>query len=247
MNIKKVLLFWLWPQWQKYLKYFLKNNYFIDWVCKTEKTRQYIEKNYFIKIFLENENFNIFDYDLIIFALPPKIQWEKVLEILEKWFSKKIIVEIPVSFDNQIINKIKKYNNVFFFLEEYFTKLWYFLRKINCDKIEKIKINIFTNKQDYENIFAREVTFLHIKSNFLWLNLAENIFEYEVNYHDLEDIFYEVNFFYNNLEIFYSFKEKKILKISEKIYNDDFCFDNILEKYLHLEGNFNYFYKLNFL
>lgn len=247
MNIKKVLLFWLWFQWQKYLSYFLKNNFYIDWVCKTEKTRQNIEKKYSTKIFLENENFNIFDYDIIILALPPSVQWEKVIEILEKWFSKKIIVEIPVCFDIEIINKLKKYNNVFFFLEEYFTKLWYFLRKIDSSKINKIKIKIFTNKNDYENIFAREVTFLHIKNNFLWLNLGENIFEYEINFHNLEDIFYEVDFCYNNLKIFYFFKKEKFLKISEKIYNDDFCFDNILERYLNLEINLNNFYKLNFL
>lgn len=78
-----------------------------------------------------------------------------------------MIIEIPVSFNQEIIEKLQKYENVFFFLEEYFTKLGYFLRKIDVHKIKNIKINIFTNKADDENLQAREVTFLHLKSNFL--------------------------------------------------------------------------------
>lgn len=44
----------------------------------------------------------------------------------------------------------------------------------------------------------------------------------------------------------YFFKEKKYLKIGEKVFVDDFNFDNILKKYLVLEKNNNEFYKLNF-
>lgn len=240
--MKKVLIFGLWWQWQKYINFFKKNWYIVCWVCVTEKTKKNIIKNFSIQVFLESESLDYSFFDLIIFALPPIIQWKKALEILSKWYINKVIIEIPVSFENSEIKKLSKYKNVYFFLEEYFTLLSEFIRKIDFNQIDKIDISIFTNKSDYDNLEARKVTFLHINSNFLWLKIKNNIFNYEINFHDLEDIFYEVSFNYKWNKIFYKFSHEKYLKIWEKIINDDFNFDKVLSKIVSTNINFSSYY-----
>lgn len=242
----KVLIIWLWQQWQKYINFFLKNWYTIDWVCKTNETKIKISRKYFINVFLDMDDINVSNYDLIIFALPPAIQWKMAIEILSLWYKNKIIIEIPISFNREEIIELSKYKNVFFFLEEYYTLLWEFLRKSNIELIKKIKISIYTNKADYENINARKVTFFHINSNFIWLNIKSEIFDYNINFHGKEDIFYEVSFSYNWISIFYSFREEKFLKIWEKKYKDDFNFDKVLSKIiLNKNNNFLFSYFVN--
>ncbi len=244
MFIKKILIFWLWLQWKKYLNFFIKNSYEVHWVCKTHNTKKEISDLYKINVFLEKDKINLFNYDLIILALPPDIQWQKAIEIVSTWFLNKIIVEIPVSFDKDTVNKLINYENVFFFLEEYYTILGEFLRKIDISLINEINISVFTNKLDYQNLEARKVTFLHINSNFLWLNIDENIFEYDINFHNREDIFYKINFNYNWINIFYNFWEEKFLIIGEKKYFDNFNFDMVLKKYIETDINNSNFYNL---
>jgi hypothetical protein len=65
------------------------------------------------------------------------------------------------------LKEIKKYSNAFFYLEEYYTLLSEFLRKINVNEISNLNIDIVTSKEDYENIKARKVTYIHINNNFI--------------------------------------------------------------------------------
>lgn len=242
MSIKKILIFGLWKQWQKYINFFKKNWYIVNWVCVTEKTKINIIKNFSIEVLLESELLDYSSFDLIVFALPPIIQWKKALEILSKWYTNKVIIEIPVSFENREIKDLLKYKNVYFFLEEYFTLLSEFIRKIDIRLIEEINISIFTNKSDYDNLEARKVTFLHINSNFLWLKIKKELFNYEINFHDLEDIFYEVSFYYKWNKIFYKFSQEKYLEIWEKKINDDFNFDKVLSNIISIDLNFSSYY-----
>lgn len=237
---KKVLIFGLWQQWQKYINYFKKNWYIVTWVCLTENTKINIINKFSIEVLLETDIWDYFSFDLIILALPPVIQWKKALEILSQWYTNKLIIEIPVSFENSEIKDLLKYKNVYFFLEEYFTLLSEFMRKIDVRKIDMINISILTHQSDYDNSEARKVTFLHINSNFLWLNIKKDVFNYEVNFHNLEDIFYDVSFDYEWKKIFYKFAKEKYLKIWEKKIDDDFNFDKVLKKFISLQKNFNF-------
>ncbi len=239
MYTKKVLIFGLWLQWQKYINFFKKNWYNIFWVCITEKTKLDIVKNFHVNVFLESEKIDYLYYDLIIFALPPSIQWKKALEVLYSWYENRVIIEIPVSFDSKEVKELSMYKNVYFFLEEYFTLLSEFLRKIDINLIDKINISVYTNIYDYNNLESRKVTFLHINSNFLWLNIENKKFNYEIKFHDLEDIFYEVYFNYKWKKVFYKFSLEKYLKIGDKIVYDNFNFDNVLSKIL--DSNINLF------
>ena len=239
MYTKKVLIFGLWLQWQKYINFFKKNWYNIFWVCITEKTKLDIVKNFHVNVFLESEKIDYLYYDLIIFALPPSIQWKKALEVLYSWYENRVIIEIPVSFDSKEVKELSMYKNVYFFLEEYFTLLSEFLRKIDINLIDKINISVYTNIYDYNNLESRKVTFLHINSNFLWLNIENKKFNYEIKFHDLGDIFYEVYFNYKWKKVFYKFSLEKYLKIGDKIVYDNFNFDNVLSKIL--DSNINLF------
>jgi hypothetical protein len=78
-----------------------------------------------------------------------------------------LIIEIPVTWESDELEKLKIYNNVFFFLEEYYTLLAQFLRKIEIKNIKKIGIDILTSHEDYKNILAKKVTYIHINNNFL--------------------------------------------------------------------------------
>jgi hypothetical protein len=110
--------------------------------------------------------------------------------------------------------------------------LWQFLRKIDASLVEKINIKITVSKDDYENEKASRVTHIHIMNNFLgsWLNEKNLHFTY--NFHEREDIFYEVAFEYKGVKIFYVFNQEKYLMIGEKQYSDEYNFDFVLGKLL---------------
>lgn len=238
----KVLIVWLWSQWIKYLSYFKKNNYDVSWLCKTIKTKNFIEKEYFIDVFLENDFIDYNKFDIIIISLPPDIQWEKSINILKSWYKNKLIIEIPVTWNIWELNILKKYDNVFFFLEEYYTLLAQFLRKLDINKISNFKINVFTSELDYINEKARKVTFIHINNNFLWTWIDLSKINYEFNFHNSENIFYKISFKYDNNLVEYNFFESKYLKIWEKIYIDNYNFDKVLSNLLLEKINFNKYY-----
>jgi len=240
--MKKVLIIWLWWQWKKYLNYFIKNNYIVSWVCKTSKTKEYIEETYWIDIFLDYWKLILNNYDLIIVSLPPEIQWEISLDILGSWYNNKLIIEIPVTWNKSELQKIKSYKNAYFYLEEYYTLLSKFLRKINLSKSTSINIDITTSKEDYDNLKARNVSFIHINNNFLWLNF-DNI-KYNFNFHDREDIFYKITFVYKNNIVEYVFNDEKYLKIWKSIFKDDYNFDKVLWQIIEEENNFSNSYQL---
>jgi hypothetical protein len=78
-----------------------------------------------------------------------------------------MIIEIPVTWNSDELEELKKYDNTFFFLEEYYTLMAQFLRKIDIIKIKNLNINIISNKKDYINLDARKVSLTHVNNNFL--------------------------------------------------------------------------------
>lgn len=254
--MQKVLVVWLWGQWQKYLNYFMKNNYEVFWVCRTEETKEKIGKEYGIEVSLDYDEFLDHPqpllnkeggrtetpplnkgrlggvFNIVIVSLPPEVQWEIALELVEKYPNIKVIVEIPVSWDSHVIEKLKKYENCIFYLEEYFTLLWQFLRKIDVSLVEEIDIKVTVAKEDYENEKASKVTHVHIMNNFIgsWIDSEKLNLSYQ--FHNREDIFYEVAFEYKGTKILYIFNQEKYLMIGEKKYSDEYNFDFVLGKIL---------------
>lgn len=242
--MQKVLVIWLWWQWEKYVNYFIKNNYSTFWVCKTDLTKQKIEDKYNIEVVLDYKNLEFNLFFIIIICLPPEIQGKVSLDILQAWFKNKLIIEIPVTWNKLELEKLKQYKNAVFFLEEYYTLLSRFLRKIDLNKIKEININITINKDDYNNQKAREVTYIHINNNFLWINYDKNILKYNFSFHDNENIYYEIIFIYNWNVIKYKFDKEKYLLIWDKKYIDEYNFDFVLKNIIREESNFSNYYNI---
>jgi len=240
--MKKVLVIWLWGQWEKYINYFKKNNYEIFWVCKTINTKHLIENKFNISVSLNYSKLDLNSFNLIIVCLPPEIQWTIWLDILQKWYKDRLIIEIPVTWNNKELEEIKKYKNVFFFLEEYYTLMAQFLRKIDINKIKLLNINIITNKIDYANINARKVSYIHVNNNFIWTHIKLDDIVYNFEFHDREDIFYEIYLEYNKSIIIYVFNTEKYLKIWDKKIIDNYNFDNTLSKIIYEDNNFSKYY-----
>jgi len=241
--MKTALIIGLGWQWKKYIEYFLKNDYQIAWVCQSIDTKNSISKKYNIPVFLETSQLKINTFDIIVVAIPPENQWLVALNILGNWFVWKLIIELPVSWNQEEISLLKNYENVFFFLEEYYTLLAKFLRKVWASDIDDVLIDVYTHRDDFENIQAKEVTYIHIKNNFLWTWIPETKLHYSFNFHDREDIFYEIRFNYKGTKIKYKFDVVKSLEIWDKIFHDDYNFDKVLKELLVEENNFNKYYK----
>ena len=220
----------------------MKNNYDISWVCKTTKTQKEIQWKYGISVLLNYKDLFINNYNLIIISLPPAIQWQVSLNILKTGYKWKIIIEIPVTWNKYELKEIKKYNNAYFYLEEYYTLLSKFLRKIDIRHIWKIHIEVFTSQLDYENLKARQVTYIHIKNNFLGLDIPCPVYDFK--FHDNENIFYKIKFIYKEKNIEYNFRELKYLKIWDRKIIDNYNFDRVLEQVIESDKNFNNYYIL---
>ena len=234
--MNKVLIIWLWKQWEKYIHYFLKNNYTVYWVCKTVETKHKIQKKYGIQV--ENDFLTFLkvqEVSIIVIALSPEIQWKIALELAKKYPAIQIIVEIPVSWDNKIIKELKKYQNCIFYLEEYFTLLAKFLRKIDTLSIKKVYIKVSVSKEDYYDKNSAKVTYLHIMNNFLWTNIDRDLIQFSYYFHQREDIFYEVYFDYNDINIHYFFHQEKYLIVGKNKYSDKYNFDYVLMNILSLD------------
>lgn len=235
--MNKVLIIWLWWQWQKYVDYFLKHSYTVFWICKTLKTKYKIQKRYGISVENDyNEFLKINTVNIIIIALPPEIQWKIALDTAKKYPATKIIVEIPISWDIQIVEELKKYKNCIFYLEEYFTLLAQFLRQIDISKMKKIDITVSVSQKDHNDRKASKVTHMHIMNNFLWTNIDKKLLNFSYCFHEREDIFYEAHFDYKDTKISYIFNEEKHLIVGNKIYPDKYNFDFVLTNILKHEN-----------
>ena len=77
-----------------------------------------------------------------------------------------------------------------------------------------------------------------------FLNYVYDKDNYNFEFHDSEDIFYEIYIEYNNKTIIYIFNKEKYLKIWDKKYIDNYNFDNVLSKIINWENNFNKYYNI---
>lgn len=241
--MNSALIIWLWGQWKKYINYFIKNNYEVVWVCRTLKTQKYIEYKYWIRVHTDYKSINYYSFDIIIVCLPPTTQWEISLDILQRGYTKRMIIEIPVTWDKNILKKIQEFKNAHFFLEEYFTILSQFLRKVKINFISNICINVICSEKDFYDEKAKKVTDIHVRNNFLGTNLI--IPKYIFSFHSSEDIFYEISFLYIKTQVKYVFSNKKYLQIGEKIIDDNYNFDTVLDELLQMDNNVSDLYKLS--
>jgi len=253
-NMKKVLIIWLWKQWKRHINYFKNNNCEVFWVCKTNKTKNNIMDKFFIEVVLDIKLFLVkYSFDIVIFALPEEIQWDIILKYINDLeYVNKIVVEMPISNNNKKIELIKQYKNIYFFIEEYYSLFWKFCRKIDTKYIDWINIELFIHIDDKDSI---KNNIIHIKNNFIWTNLLDkirinNIFlknsDFENDQLDYwkKRLCYNIKFKYNNMNIIYNFWYTSVdFKIWNKVFVDNWNFDNNLSKILNYNNELKDIYK----
>lgn len=236
--MKKILIFWLWNQGEKYVKYFSNKWFEIIWVSKSwlnKKKLKNISKIYKSEELFLDKNFNFSDFENIVLAVLPIKEHEKILEkILDINYFWKIFVEKPVSYDLEFLEKLKNYKNIYYFVDELYFSDFY-------EKIEKYNlVFVLYNHNNSEFIHLLE----HI---FWWFLLSENFenilqklkikFLKNKNEIDLKyNIIFEKNIlFFERWDLFLN--NKKILSTN---------FSKSLDFYLNLNENQNNLLQKNF-
>lgn len=207
----------------------MKNNYEVSGICKTEKTKNSIEMEYWVEVYTDYSIINDWIFDLIVVSVPLENQWKILQKLAKKYKKTKFFVEIPVTPDTEILKKLTKMENVSYFLEESWTLLSKVLSKVKNPKIE---IEVTINKVDLSDYNAMLVCYTHLLNNFLETEFLPDLNKIKFNFHDREDIFYKVMFSSSSS---YIFDEKPRLVKWEKIYYDDYNFDINLKKLLDLD------------
>jgi len=237
---KKVLIFWLWFQWKKYIKYFLDNWYIIDWISKTWLNKNniiWLNEIYSFEYIENKKDFNFVKYNYIIVAIKPYDEQDNVIKsLLEKEIKNKIIIEKPVSYDMDLLYKILQLDNYYFFIDE--NILWNLYKKVFKNNINNIKFIIY-DKSGYNHILEHMIAPFLFFDNFIdILDLIEIKFWKDKK----EDTFY-YDIIYNNFIINCN---KWIINLNSKnIYN--LYFKNSLDFLLNLDYIYNKLFKINFL
>ncbi len=145
--IKKVCVFWLWYQWKQYIKYFLKNKIDVVWVCKTVQTKNSIEIEFWINVYIGYKEILDNSIDLLILSAYPIDIYEEILEYSRN-YDYNILSDLPITFDSDLLSKYLKNNKLFLLLME--TKLDFFnsfvSKELNC--IYKAECLILQNKEN---------------------------------------------------------------------------------------------------
>ncbi len=225
-----ILIIWLWNHWKKYVNFFEGRNWNIYWICKTQKTKNYIEANYNIKVFTDYSSLiNEIIFDFIVLALPSDIQWKIAIDIVTKVPKKtNILIELPVSDFKEDRIELEKYDNIGFFVEEYYSLLSKFLSKIDTSKIEKINVVMNISEEDFWDKKSENIDKIHLMNNFILSGISYDIFDIKINKHQDLNVYYKVTFDYLWKFVEYSFYRNKTLKIWTKSFDDRFNFDEVV-------------------
>jgi len=222
----------------------VKNDYEVFWICKTNVTREKIQKDYNITVYLDYKKLEYNDFDIIVISVPPYVQWKISVFIIENWYKNKLILEYSIVFNIEEFKKLHRYDNIFFFLEEYYSMLNRFLKKINIEKIEEFLINIKINNLnniDFKNIYLK-----HITNNFLWFDIDKNKFKSNFILSKSTNLDYSIIFNYNWIINKFYFWNETYLKIWDKYFYDNWNFNKNLDKFLIEINNNNNLFNINY-
>ena len=240
---REILIIWVWEQWKKYIEFFLKKKVYITAVCKTQESQIKISQAYDIQVKVWLSWLNHYDaFDIIIVALPAEIQWSTALSICKQWYRWKMIVDTPVSWDKEVIQWLKKYTNVCFFVEEYYTLFAKLLRK-QKSLISNIRVRLYIPEDEYSSKESNLVGALHVHQNFLWTSAW---YSTTILPTKADTMRYEISFQYQSIESMYKFSHDWVLILGNKTYNDPINFDLALEQLLIEEKNIKLYYSQDF-
>lgn len=163
--MKKVLIFWRGMQAHKHISYFSHLGYSVETVSRTAKWYDYcIQKNYiFLELSQKSPDF-FASYSYIVVAVSPYINQTEVLLILTNTLIPlPIIIEKPITYDDNLLLHLQSMSSVYFYIDE--LKLSNFYSKLlNSDS--EIMVYLPSSDKNY---------YSHILEHALWgLLLSEN-------------------------------------------------------------------------
>ena len=255
--INKVVIFWLWWQWKQFIKFFLNRNYIVYWICKTESTKNIIEKEFWIEVFTDYSIILSNNIDLLVLSAYPIDIYDEIISFSNK-FNYKILSDLPITFNIKSLNSYVLNDRIYFFLLE--TKLYFFsyISSLKLDEIYSIDCLLYQNKDNlisqkfrkeslivdshyiFNNLLLLDKNFINL--NFKFVSRSIKNIEYIINikfkswnkliykYEDWKWLFYVFDYL-NNL-LFYNCEVIK--------------FDNLLEEYISDINLNNNFYKNNY-
>lgn len=119
--MKKALVFWLWTQWMKYLRFFWPRWYHVYWVSKSGKScdMSMLKEVYSIDDIVSKKADFFTNFSCIVIAVDPISEQSRVLSLLLSFqLTQPIIVEKPVSYDLDIIHEAITTDNYIFNIDE---------------------------------------------------------------------------------------------------------------------------------
>jgi len=165
----KILLFWFGYQGKKYYTY-LKNKYWFsfDIITKSGKVDVLVKQDDKVYKYNEEEIIRkLSKYDVIIVAVSPLSEQEKILNMLLKVnINAKVLVEKPVVEDLKYLKDLVYRKNFYFFCDEIVN--WKYIKDI-FDKYNKSNTFVFQKKIFFIPNLEYHI-FEHAICNFLYLN-----------------------------------------------------------------------------
>jgi len=239
--MRRVLIFWIWFQWSKYINFFNKKWFIIDVVTKSWKNKKNIlniNKVFHINEVLLKDTAFLNNYSNIILAINPIVEQEKVIKfLLSKDVRNKVIIEKPVSYNLELLKILKEKNNFYYFIDEIILANTY--KKIFYKEIKKLVISFYKSK-NYIDILE------HIFSPFLLFKNFSSVIKSNINLRENNDIinFLKYTIIYND-KLIINF-DKWVLTINKRFFYD-IKFWKSLEYILSLKEEYNLLLKDNFI
>lgn len=210
---KKICIFWLWFQGRQYLKYFLKNNYEVVWVCRTIETKENIEREFWINVVTNYKNVLDNNIDLLVLSVYPIDIYEELFEYSEN-YNYDILSDLPLTFNSYLLNKYLSNERLFLMLMESKLDFFNFFVKNNLDKIHYAKCLILQNKDNLlKQKYKKESLIVdthYVLNNLLWLPENKININYKFIDRNIKNIEYIIELFLINWEkVIFRYEEWK--------------------------------------
>lgn len=247
--IKNVVVFWLWYQWKQFLRYFLKKNYNVFGICKTENTKNEMKKKFNIQVFTDYKKILNEKIDLLVLTAYPIDIYEDVIEYSHK-FNYKILSDLPISFSQSFFKKYFPSKQIFLFHLETKLFLFKFIQK-NIEKISKVEWFLLCNDYNISNKNWVLVDEQYLLNNLLLIDLSQIYIKRIFVKREIKNVEYLIKIYLKDIIVLYKYEENawKIIIYNEnkKILIDKnilFHYDDLIEKYISdIKKNNNSFQK----
>lgn len=211
--INKVAIFWLWWQGKQFIRFFKNNWYNPIGICKSKETKYNIEKEFWIEVYTNYKECLNNDIDLLVLCAYPIDIYKEVLEY-SKIYNYYILSDLPITFDEKLLNLYLKNEKLYLFLLE--TKTIFFNKYylLNKDKINKINCLVLQNKENLTNQINKKQSVIvdshYMLNNLLWVDFNLLDINYKFVERKVKDVEYIIEIFLNNgTKIVYKYEDWK--------------------------------------